>query len=364
MKTNTQENEKGFVLVVVAALLVVLVGFVALGVDVGVLYSARTSAQAVADSAALAGASTFITNPTAVQPDTAINHAQQLALNNSILGQAVTAGNVSVVVDVPNRRVTVDVASLQNTYFARVLGSLNANVAVRAIAEAADQATEAIVKPWFIPNTILGTPTSDCNACTAGQVLISGNPPQVTTWAKTQLGTQFTLKPNNPSGAIAPGDFYGIQMPNDNNSGDKYRNNIALNLNPPARCDDSYDILKGNKVGPTKQGVDDLIGKPPRDTFQAVGQYVTPTGISDFSDALVAAPVWDTCASSYCPGNNFPNGQASLKVIGFALIFIDGIQGSDVKARIINISACGAGSATTQSGSAVLSLPLRLVRVP
>ena len=65
---EVQKKEKGFVLVMVAFFLVALLGFAALAVDIGVLYGAKTSAQEVADAAALAGAFTFINNPTAPQP--------------------------------------------------------------------------------------------------------------------------------------------------------------------------------------------------------------------------------------------------------------------------------------------------------
>src|SRR5215468_3081304 len=68
MSTTGRNKEEGFVLVTVACILVALLAFVALGIDVGVLYGARTSAQEVADAAALAGAFTFITQPTASQP--------------------------------------------------------------------------------------------------------------------------------------------------------------------------------------------------------------------------------------------------------------------------------------------------------
>src|SRR2546425_705714 len=68
MNMNTLKKQKGFVLVVLALLLVVLIGFLALAVDIGVLYSARTSAQEVADAAALAGAFTFINDTQSPQP--------------------------------------------------------------------------------------------------------------------------------------------------------------------------------------------------------------------------------------------------------------------------------------------------------
>ncbi len=54
------DNERGYIIVTTAMLLVVFLGFGALAIDVGLLYSARTSAQRAADAAALAGAFTFV----------------------------------------------------------------------------------------------------------------------------------------------------------------------------------------------------------------------------------------------------------------------------------------------------------------
>jgi len=233
MSTTGRNKEEGFVLVTVACILVALLAFVALAVDVGVLYGARTSTQEVADAAALAGAFTFINNPTASQPDTASNHALQVALNNSILGTPVTAANVTVNVDVTNQTVTVDVASTQNTYFARVLGITTANVAAEGIGEAAKYSTGAsCVKPWFIPNGIFGS-GGICASCAANQVLISGG--QVTAFAKSQFGQEFTLKSQDPHNSIAPGEFYAIQLPGSVGAND-YSNNIATCATPYLRC--------------------------------------------------------------------------------------------------------------------------------
>src|SRR2546425_10135461 len=93
MNRNNSKKQEGFVLVVVAIVLLALVGFLALAVDVGVLYSARTSAQEGADAAALAGAGTFINDTQSPQPQTASDNALQVAINNSILGQPVAAGD-------------------------------------------------------------------------------------------------------------------------------------------------------------------------------------------------------------------------------------------------------------------------------
>src|SRR5205809_4859789 len=292
MNMNTSKKQEGFVLAVLAIVLVVLVGFLALAVDIGVLYSARTSAQGVADAAALAGAFTFINDTKSPQPQTASDNALQVALNNSILGQPLAAGDVNVNVDTANRRVTVDVQSTQNTYFAKAFGVQTANVGVEAVAEAAPISTgTACAKPWFIPNTAFST-SDACPACGANEVLISGG--QVTAFARSSFGREFRVKSQDPSNRLAPGQFYAVDLTK--GGGSDYRDNIANCANTYIRCLDSYSVLTGNKVGPTQQGVKDLIGNPPTDTWNGkVGEYQTPYGLSDTSKAVVVAPIWDTC---------------------------------------------------------------------
>jgi Flp pilus assembly protein TadG len=358
-------NQEGFVLVVVAILLVALAGFVALGVDVGALYSARTSAQEIADAAALAGAVTFIHNPTAPQPATASDFALQVALNNSIMGQPITATDVTITVDVANRKVTVDVASTQNTYFAHAIGHDTANIQVSATAEAAEHATgSSCVKPWFVPNTVFATSAICDAACDPNQLLIDPVTKEVTPFAESKIGDEFTLKPQNPTGAIAPGQFYAIQLPDSVGASD-YENNIATCANVYVRCNDSYSVETGNMVGPTIHGVEELIGDNP-DEWVGPGEYRRPDGtLTDISDSVVVAPVWDSCAlSDFCPDGKFPTGTTvSLKIVGFAVFFLKGIEGGDVVARLINVSSCGPASGTpSETGGTVLSLPLRLVR--
>jgi len=367
MNTNTSKKQEGFVLVVVAVVLVALIGFLALAVDVGVLYSARTSAQEVADAASLAGAFTFINDTKSPQPQTASNHALQVALNNSILGQPVTAADVIVNVDTANRRVTVDVQSTQNTYFARALGTQTADVAVQAVAEASQYSTgSACVKPWFVPNTVLSS-SDACTTCAgaANQLLISGG--EVTAFAQSRIGQQFAVTSQESTNSLASGQFYAIDLPGSGPGASDYSNNIATCANAYVRCGDSYSVKTGKMVGPTKQGVNDLIGNPPTDTWVSVGQYQTPKGLSDTSKNVVVAPIWDTCGmAGFCPSGDFPNGtNVTVKVMGFAAFFLDSITGNDVVARLINVSSCGpsgGGGTPGDTGGTALSLPLRLVR--
>src|SRR5207249_9756196 len=239
MNRNNSKKQEGFVLVVVAIVLLALVGFLALAVDVGVLYSARTSAQEVADAAALAGAFTFINDTKAPQPQTASDNAVQVAINNSILGQPIAAGDVNVNVDYANRRVKVDVQSTQNTYFARALGVQTERVAVEAVAEAAKYSTgSACIKPWFIPNTALSSSYA-CPACGANDVLISGE--EVTAFARSKFGQEFRVTSQDPGNRLAPGQFYAIDL--SKGGGSDYRDNIANCAVTYVRCLESYSVL-------------------------------------------------------------------------------------------------------------------------
>src|SRR3954469_5026903 len=97
MKTRGPRSEKGMTIAMVALCIVVLFAMAALAVDLGVLYTARTSAQHAADAAALAGAYTFLST-TAPQPSSAENAAVATAATNSVLGTpvSITAANISV----------------------------------------------------------------------------------------------------------------------------------------------------------------------------------------------------------------------------------------------------------------------------
>src|SRR5881397_433849 len=84
-----KDSESGYILVTVAALLFVLVGFTALAVDMGTVLSSRTQLQRAADAAALAGAFTFNVNPSLTdQPTRASNQALKTATANTVMGIA------------------------------------------------------------------------------------------------------------------------------------------------------------------------------------------------------------------------------------------------------------------------------------
>ncbi len=371
-----KDNEGGYVLVTVAVLLFVLVAFMALAIDTGVLFGARTSSQGAADAAALAGAFTFVANPNSLQPDTAILHAKQTAMSNKVLGTSIEDAQVDVqVVDVaPDpRRVTVTITRSEPTFLAKILNVDTVATEVRGVAEVGRTSTGTkCMKPFFLPNTIFSTKVP-CDACASSppELLVSGG--AVTAFAKGWFGQQITVKGNDKSTRLAPGQFYAINVTGP--GGDPYRDAISTCFQDFYVCRNTYGTLSGNKVGPTKQGVKDLIGNPP-DVYQSMGRYLRPDGtIHDTSKSLVIAPIWDVCnfvdpatGISFCPTGDFPSGSGtSLQIVGFALLFIDGISGGgDVTAELINVVACATTPPTgvDEDAGTVLSLPLRLVRVP
>jgi hypothetical protein len=364
VKATTVEKQKGFVMVVVALVLAILVGFVALGVDSGALFSARTAAQAVADAAALAGAFTYVNNPTAAQPATATNHARQVAVSNTIIGKPVAASDVTVTSDVANQRVTVVVHSSQPTYFARALGSATADINVTATAEAGEYSKGGCcTRPWYLPNTVLATDDICTARCDLNQVLIDPTTKEVTPFGESMIGEQMTVKPNTPSNALNPGQFYLMDLP-DSTGGNDYRMNITYGAGLDVECLDSYSVLTGNMVGPTTQGVDDLVGNPPRFVWEGINQYrrVSDGSIFDMSENVIVAPIWDACnLSDFCPDAKLLGTTPMVQMIGWAVLFLEGNQGPNVKARLVNVTSCGNG-ASTEEGSATLTLPLRLVR--
>jgi hypothetical protein len=368
-----RQDEAGYVAVSTALTLVLLLGFAALAVDVGMLLSARSAAQRAADSAALAGAFTFVAQPLAPQPARAQDHALATALVNDVLDNPITAPEVAVNVDVGNRRVIVDITHPRGTFFARAFGSNQVTIGVRGVAEASPTSTgSACTKPWFIPNTVMsGLPP--CDACAAGEVFVAGG--QVTPFAQAQMGMQFTIKPGNPHNALGPGQFYAIRMP-DSQGGNDYRTNIATCSPSFVYCAETYGVEPGNMIGPTIQGVRDLAGDPPNDTFIDVGQYRQNASgiISDTSHQLAISPIWDICnMPGFCPAGQLPGGGATLQIaiVGFALVFVEGVQGNDVLSRLIWASSCsaaggggGPGSGPAPPETGPYSIPVRLVRLP
>ncbi|WP_028265304.1 Tad domain-containing protein [Arthrobacter sp. MA-N2] len=126
------DGERGAVAVLVALLLVVLLGFAALAVDAGMLYSERAQVQNGSDAAALAVAQKCAASTSDPNCSTTSQIASDMANKNANDGLS----NIkSISLDLTNRKVTVTAGSQQaggapnsvSLFFARVLGVSTGN---------------------------------------------------------------------------------------------------------------------------------------------------------------------------------------------------------------------------------------------
>jgi Flp pilus assembly protein TadG len=134
------KKENGQSLVLVALLMVVILGFAALAIDVGMMSVAKDDLQISADSAALAGAQEL-----PYHPDQAKTVAQNYVTSNGLSNDKTT-----ITIGENNKSITVKVTRAENMSFARVLG-VNA-ITGSAIATASIGVAASV--PWIVPFVI------------------------------------------------------------------------------------------------------------------------------------------------------------------------------------------------------------------
>jgi len=356
-------RNRGQVLVLFALALFVLLGFAALGIDVGYMYSVRHELQRCADTGALAGASAFFDGDWAnatvrAEADArARDYASRDAVSTTSLDPS---AEVSVSFPVQDR-IRVDTQRTVNLFFARVLGMPNRNITAFAVAEAklVDQNLPCI-KPWGIPLPwpddgdgvyepgIDGEPSMDCptpgdpNAfCQGTQIILkigtpSGKPDQ----------------PDVPSLQQEPGHFFALDF---GSGASTYKDMIKGECvdNSAVSVGDYIPLEPGNMVGPTVQGVttdpDSLINQDPTSHWEPTADGGLPESdlfhISDgswmASPRVVRIPVYD-------PRDALDTGKTEMRVAGFAGFWVESAdraanQGT-VYGRYIPMAAFGGTS--------------------
>lgn len=408
-RRNTR-GARGITLPLLAIFIVVLFVIASLAVDLGILYTARTSAQHTADAAALAGAWVFANSPGAA-PDQMIANVQDAAITaaaqNKILGKAVTITASDVNVDVSNQRITVTVpttnaASDIGLYFARLGGFMSSNVAARATAEAGPTAGgSSCVKPIFLPNTILSNldPLPACDASPKEVIFVPGpgNEHPLSSWytdikepalygsytvtSVSQITTApaQNIRPIRPSESLVPSDYYSIdfgELLNTSSGASTYRCTLGQCLDDcssspisiQSLCNQDLPLETGNMVGPTHLGVQTLLGDSPQTFGGRLNDqffYLTPPpgSMPVYDSGQVAlVPVWDNCTQTITPGYH---GQ-KVKIIGFVSMFIKGWDntGQQIQAYFLGASPCNAAGTPGGAVQAAQPVPVRLIQNP
>jgi len=214
------QNEKGAVIVLVAVLLVVLLGFAALAVDVGYLYSHRANLSKAVDAAALAGVQDLPDDATA-----AYTVSESYANNNGVPLDELT-------IQVSNND-TVMVTAQRNVdlFFARVLGINDAPVGATATAKIKTKSGGTRIVPWGIQ-------------------------PE----GEFKYGEEVVLKispnnddPNNTNNKQISGWYWALGI--DGSGADIYKESITNGCQTEVNVGDTVNSEQGNMVGPTQQGV-------------------------------------------------------------------------------------------------------------
>jgi len=244
-RTSDRRRERGVVIIWTAFFLLMMLGFVAIGIDIAKLMATRTQLQNAADAAALAGASAVDGLTGAIAPDTATARAQAIAALNKAFVDAPEALVLSAadVVFPGNNRVQVtvrrDAASGGSmvTHVAQVLGINSLDVKATAVAKA-DTAGGVCEK--LVPLGAIEPPVGGF---------------------QVRCDTTYVLKTNNPSYGncqllnfpeCGEGPCQGM-----NGGGSEIRCLVSNGYGCCVTIGDMIDTQPGNKFGPFMQGLND-----------------------------------------------------------------------------------------------------------
>jgi Flp pilus assembly protein TadG len=174
LTSDRAANERGAVSVIVAILLVTLLGFAAIAVDVGVIYSERAQLQNGADAAALALAQKCAKDASDTDCSTTSALAGSLANQNALDGMSKVH---SIELDKTGRKVSVTTSAKEkggadnsvSLFFADVLGIPNKEVGTRSSATWGTPSKGPVILPLAIAHCKLNIPAGGASG--AEQVL-------------------------------------------------------------------------------------------------------------------------------------------------------------------------------------------------
>ncbi|SEP58300.1 pilus assembly protein TadG-related protein [Arthrobacter sp. OV608] len=163
LKTDKAGREHGAVSVIVAILLVTLLGFVAIAVDVGVIYSERAQLQNGADAAAVALAQKCARNAADANCATTSSLATSLANQNALDGMSKV---YSIELDKTARKVSVTTSAKESggkdnsvsLFFAKAIGIPTKEVGARSSAVWGTPSKGPIILPLAIAHCKLNIP--------------------------------------------------------------------------------------------------------------------------------------------------------------------------------------------------------------
>jgi hypothetical protein len=365
-------RENGSVVVLGALFLVVLAGMGALAVDYGFLQHKRSQLQNAADAAALAGAAELVRSggnmAAATRTAVRFGHENLGELDNAAVAvtnqdvafyngeTAVTAGSADAV------EVTAGRSQARGNPVELALGGIlgwntqDLSATARASLFCSDQTR--CLKPFSPPAKFTWNDLCDTNpkyrgngafdpqsACELASVVVLG-------YGDQDLGTSIVLKLGDSHDTVVPGHFNPVDYPPVNRGtpetgADVYRLNIAGctgSNNTLVRDGDELQIEPGNMVGPTNQGLDELLAADPDAAWDEATKTITGSGYADpmKSPRVALIPFYD-------PSRPQASGRNTIYVYQLGAVFIEGVsKGGDVTGRFLRGMAVDPRRMTTR----------------
>jgi putative Flp pilus-assembly TadE/G-like protein len=359
-------SDRGTISLHAAFMLVFLVGLSAFVIDQGLLLVARAEAQTAADAGAVAGAAAraYLRDTKQVSAAQAITIAQA----NDVWFEppSISTGDVTIATcvnpeawwPVGDECVTASVYRTSSrgnalpTVFAQFLGIADQNVSATAVARVASANVTECLRPFAIPDK--WAENSDCEGDPTGvwsedstfdtkycKGPLKGQPlprPDVyvpptryspgTGFTTADYGAHLVLK---SSSAISGSWFGALKLPRGgqvSNGSPAYIENIESCTGDFTSYGAQFDMLPGNRVGPTQHGVSTLINGDPSAYWDASTQRIRGGCMADGtcakSSRLIAVGVFDM--NDFADGND-PGAVTVRNIVGF---FIEGFDGNDL----------------------------------
>lgn len=294
------KQEEGAVLVMVAAGMVALLGFLALVTDVGFLYLNRTQLVNAADAAALAGVWHLPKDPGA-----ATAAAREYALKN---GQTDDYIQVQTVDD--DYGLQVKIHRQVDLFFARVVGLNQGDVGAAATA-----------RVWGLRG--------------ARNIVPLGVVEQ-----NFEFGHEYVLK----AGTITPdapytGNFGPLSL--GETGATAYEENLKKGYSGLLWVGEKVFTEPGNMVGPTKKGVEDRILRCSHGGFdQCIASTDCPR--------VVVVPIIDKL--------DVPGRSEQVTVVGFAVFYLERVKAGEITGRFVRRFVDGEKGDARDFGAMVAAL--------
>jgi hypothetical protein len=301
-------HDRGQAAVLVVVLMAVLVGVMALAIDVGLWYVDKREVQAAADAAALAGAPALVSGQSFAQSAAATIYAVDGHPDDTV---AYSFPNASTI--------TVTATRSLDVQFASVLGLTSATVTVDASAQVRAYTTiEGGIAPFGVMRGAFAP------------------------------GMNYPLYSDNSSSNNG-----ALSLPTENGSGgcagsggaSAFRDSLAGTDDIcPLSVGQVVSTKPGSNAGPTRQGLDERIH-----TYQPVSSIVRfdATGnaviLDEDSPQLVRIPVVENVNGT----TTWPNGSANVRIVGFAWFVITGYSDNGRRIDGVFVRAAAQGDEPT-----------------